>query len=79
MINAADGDTYDRFKQGCIDGTVPPSDYGDILREDVMPIAPSGMSQVHIGDGTSTNANETAISVAMIKYAMEHKRDFSSL
>jgi len=44
-----------------------------------MPIAPTGTNQVHLADGTITAANETAVSVAMMTYAMKHKRDYKSL
>ena len=59
MINARDSDHYDRFLSGKVNASnVAPADYADILRENVMPIAPNGMAQVHIADGTVTNANE---------------------
>ena len=50
-----------------------------MLREIVMPIAPEGCNQVHLSDGTITSANETALSVALMTYAMQHKRDYKSL
>lgn len=34
-----------------------------------MPIAPPGMTQVHLNDGTTTQANESALTVALLKYA----------
>ena len=41
LINARDSPAYDRFTQGQTDvSTVPPSDFGDILRDEVMPVAP---------------------------------------
>lgn len=55
--------------------TVPPNDFVDILRDEVMPVAPSGLSQVHFTDGSSTTANEVAISTAIMSYAMKHKKD----
>ena len=48
---------------------LPSEDYADILRENVMPIAPPGMTQVHLNDGTKTKANEAALTVALLKYA----------
>ena len=33
---------------------MPPDDYADLLREVVMPIAPEGMKQVFLTDGTMT-------------------------
>ena len=75
LINAADSDTFERFKQGKVNtSNLPPHDYADILRENVMPVAPAGMSQVHLSDGTVTGANETAMRVAMASYAAAHGR-----
>lgn len=37
-----------------------------------MPIAPAGMTQVHLNDGTTTQANESALTVALLSYAEEH-------
>ena len=37
-----------------------------------MPIAPPGMTQVQLNDGTSTQANEAALTVALLKYAENH-------
>ena len=69
LINARDSALYDRFLQGTVDvSTMPPHDFADILNEDVMPIAPPGHSQVHLADGSSTAANETALTMAIIKY-----------
>ena len=34
-----------------------------------MPIAPLGMQQVHLVDGTTTLANESALTIALLKYA----------
>jgi len=74
-INARDSDLYDRFLSGKVSASdVAPSDFADILRENVMPIAPSGTAQVHIADGTVTNANESAICLAMQHYAETHNR-----
>jgi len=33
---------------------LPTDDYPEILRQVVMPIAPPGMTQVHLNDGTTT-------------------------
>jgi 4-aminobutyrate aminotransferase/(S)-3-amino-2-methylpropionate transaminase len=37
-----------------------------------MPIAPAGMTQVHLNDGTTTQANESALTVALLNYAEDH-------
>jgi hypothetical protein len=48
-------DLYDRFIGHRVDATLlPTDDYPDLLRESLMPIAPSGMNQVHLSDGTTT-------------------------
>jgi 4-aminobutyrate aminotransferase/(S)-3-amino-2-methylpropionate transaminase len=62
-----------------IDASVLPSDdYPDLLRELVMPIAPPGMNQVHLQDGTTTQANESALTVAILKYARDNKIEDAS-
>lgn len=73
LINARDSATYDRFLSGKTDvSTVPPSDFADILRTEVMPVAPPGHNQVHLTDGSSTTANEMALSTAITHYAMRN-------
>lgn len=51
---------------------IPTDDYADLLRQVVMPIAPPGMTQVQLNDGTTTQANEAALTVALLKYAENH-------
>ena len=59
---------------------LPTDDYADLLRQVVMPIAPPGMTQVHLNDGTTTQANESALTIAMLKYADIHGiKDVSNL
>jgi 4-aminobutyrate aminotransferase / (S)-3-amino-2-methylpropionate transaminase len=59
---------------------LPTDDYADLLREVVMPIAPPGMNQVHLNDGTTTQANESALTVALLQYAKNHGvEDLSNL
>lgn len=71
---------FDRFQQGKVDcSNVPPSDYTDMLRETVMPVAPQGMTQVHLCDGSATDANDAAISTALMHYAMRNKADYKNL
>lgn len=80
LINARDSDLFDRFLSGKQDvSVVPPSDYADILRDSVMPVAPQGHNQVHFSDGTITGANESALANALMHYAINHKRDYSKL
>ena len=81
LFNARDSQTFDRFLQGKTDcSSVPPSDFADILRDEVMPVSPSGLTQVQLSDGSSTSANELAISTAIMSFAMRHRKDnYSSL
>lgn len=67
-------ETYDRFIANRPDNSILPAhDYTDLLRECVMPVAPNGLNQVHLQEGTVTQANESAITVAMFKYARDNK------
>ena len=78
MINARDSSLYDRFLQGTVDvSTMPPHDFVDILNHDVMPIAPNGLSQVHLSDGSYTSANETALTVAIMQYMKTNNKQAS--
>ena len=72
---------YDRFIGHRINATtLPTEDFADLLRENVMPIAPNGCNQVHICDGTTTQANESAIALSLLKFAENHKmKDASNL
>jgi len=72
---------YERFFKSTLDlSQLPPQDLPDTLRQLTMPIAPAGMSEVHIGEGTISKANEQAITLAMGKYAQDHNiADSSSL
>lgn len=70
---------FDRFMGGNVDCShLPPHDYVDLLREQVMPIAPNGMTNVHLSEN-STAANDAALGVALFHYAMKHKRDYKNL
>lgn len=72
-VNARHTDVYDRFVANRVDASVlPPEDYAELLRDNVMPIAPPGMTQVHLNDGTTTQANESALTIALLKYAKDH-------
>ena len=81
LINARDSNVYDRFLQGTVDvSSVPPQDFADMLCDDVMPVAPPGLDQVHLCDGNSTTANEVALSTAIMEYAFKHnKSNYSDL
>ena len=69
-IQARHTDLYDRFVANRVETSVlPTEDYADLLKDHVMPIAPLGMTQVHLNDGTNTQANESALTIALLKYA----------
>ena len=44
-----------------------------------MPVAPNGTVSVFLADGSTTNANEVAISTALMTYAHKSRKDISSL
>lgn len=74
IINARDSELYDRFIGNSPNLTnLPPNDYADLLRDIMMPVAPEGLNQVYLCDGTMTHANESALLVGISKYARDHK------
>lgn len=76
LINARDSELYDRFLQGSVDvSSVPPSDFADLLRDEVMPVAPAGLTQVQLADGSATTANEVALSTAIMLFAMRNRTE----
>lgn len=55
---------------------LPTHDMADLIRDNVMPSAPNGTANVHLGGGsTGTEANELAVAVAMKHYAKAHGVD----
>lgn len=70
-VNSRFTSIYDRFLTHKVNANALPShDLADIIRDNVMPWAPEGMTEVHFGGGsTGTEANELAVSVAMRHYA----------
>ena len=40
-----------------------------------MPVAPTGLCQVHLADGSSSGANELALSTAIMQFAMANRKD----
>ena len=53
--------------------SLPPHDFADILRDQVMPAAPRGMVQVHLGGGSSAaEANELAVAAAFRHSSAAH-------
>jgi len=81
MINARDSELYDRFVTHKVDlNTLPSHDVADLLRSHVMPAAPKGLMQVHFGGGSSaTEANESAIAVALTQYSKAHGKSVNKL
>jgi acetylornithine/succinyldiaminopimelate/putrescine aminotransferase len=72
---------YDRFVTHRTDAnSLPPDDFADIIRQNVMTVAPKGMLQVHLGGGRSaTEANELAMNSALTWFSKEHKKEKESL
>lgn len=81
LVNARTTELYDRFVTHKVDANaLPPNDFADLVREMVMPVAPKGMLQVHLGGGsTGAEANELALAVALRHYAKAHSVDVGSL
>ena len=67
LVLARDSELYDRFVTHKVDAnTLPSHDLADLIREQVMGVAPQGQQQVHLGGGkTAAEANELAIAVAL--------------
>lgn len=81
LINARDSDLYDRFVTHKADlNSLPPNDIADLIRDNVMPSAPNGLYQVHLGGGsTGGEANELAMSAALRSYARQNRKELSDL
>lgn len=81
LINARMTEAYDRFVTHKVDvNTLPTHDFADLVRENVMNVAPKGLVQVHLGGGsTAAEANELAIAAAFKQYAKTHGVALSSL
>jgi len=80
MVNARTTDLYDRFVTHKVDAnSLPPHDFADILRNQVIAHGPKGLPQVHLGGGTATEANELAIQVALLHHARDHNSNHSDL
>lgn len=61
-------------------GLIPAEDFSDELRTKVMPMAPTGMTQLCITDGSMTEANEAAILNAIKSFADKNNiQDWSSI
>lgn len=79
-VNSRFTEKYDRFITHKVNASALPShDLADLIRENAMPCAPPGMTQVYFGAGTScTMANETCVAAAMQHYAKAHGVDSMS-
>ena len=55
------------------------SDWDELLRENLLPVAPSGNNIVTLSDGSATAANEAAINAAFEHYAAKHGRSTGDL
>jgi len=81
LLQGRETEAYDRFLAQTPEiGSVPPEDLADLIRTNVMPIAPEGAHQVHLTDGSITLANEEAIMAAFTLFAeRDGMKDQSSL
>lgn len=50
----------------------PPAGFPDLVRSALLPVAPAGLSDVHLTDGIGGLANEAAIKTALLKYKETH-------
>ena len=55
------------------------SDWDELIRENLLPVSPSGNNIVTLSDGTATAANEAAIQAAFGNYAAKHGRSAENL
>jgi len=67
---------YDRFVTHKVHANaLPPHDFADIVRTEVMGAAPPGTNQVFFSGPSSADANEAAIATAMSHYAARNNLD----
>ena len=57
----------------------PPIEFSDIVRNGVLPFAPSGLTEVYFTDGIGGLANEAAIKVALLKFKETREGHLSEL
>ena len=62
---------FEKFIKG---STTIEADWDDLIRENLLPVAPNGTNIVTLTDGTATTANESAIQSAFKSYAAQHGR-----
>ena len=62
---------YEKFIKG---STTIEADWDDLIRENLLPVAPNGTNVVTLTEGTATIANESAIQSAFKSYAAQHGR-----
>lgn len=81
LVNKRQTTHYDRFMTHKVDiSTLPPNDMADLIREKVMPCAPAGLNQVHLGGGnTAAEANELAMTVALNHFAQQSGKGVGEL
>jgi len=69
LINARDSKLFDRYlNQSPNLAEYPPSEFPDFVREAILPIAPEGLSEVYFTEGIGSQANETALKIALLKF-----------
>jgi len=72
LAMARDTELYDRFVTHKVHASqLPPHDFADLVRENVMKAAPAGCTQVFFSGGqTGADANEAALATALKHHAM---------
>jgi 4-aminobutyrate aminotransferase-like enzyme len=62
----------EKFLGSNVNAGSPPADFGEDLRNKVMPIAPEGLTQVCLTQGAATEANDAAIMNAVTSFAKKN-------
>lgn len=80
LVHTRFTELHDRFVTHKVNANaLPTADMADVIRDNVMPTAPPGLGQVHLGGGaTGAEANELAVAVAMKKFAAKNGIDAMS-
>lgn len=72
ILNARIERKFDQYlNQNANLAEFPPIELPDMIRETLMPVAPTGLTEVHLTSGTGTLANEAALKSAILKFKEE--------
>lgn len=75
LIHARQTQKYDFFLTNNTPQSHAPTQWADLVRENLMVMSPEGTNQVHLVNGQASEANDAAISAAFHKYAKDHGAD----